>query len=371
MKKIILALIVTILALYSCEDINFLHEKYLKEGEIVYIGKADSIKVMPGKERVLFKWLMNADPKIKTCKIYWSNRSDSSIVNINRTEAGPIKMEEHLSLPEGEYLFEFVTEDDKGNISLSSYKSGQVYGEMYISGLRSRPINNISATSEELIIEWGNIDNSLGSVLNYLDSSGKKSSIEIDPGENKTIIEDYMLGGEFDYQSMYIPDTAAIDVFYSNPAIGKFPEFIKIDKNDWEIIEVSSEESGGEGPVNGYATALIDGDTNTFWHSKWSGASLPLPHTIVIDMKSNVTASSLNIWRRSNNKDLKTVEFELSKDNSSWDKLGSVTYTTDPAQRERILELESLKVGRYLKLIVTESHSSPHASISEIFVYGR
>lgn len=369
MKKIIL-LLVTVFVFYSCEDINHMHEEYLKDGEIVYIGKVDSIDIFPGKERVLFKWMLNADPKIDICKIYWNNRRDSTVVNVNRTQTGPFYMEEYMNLPEGEYLFEFVTEDEKGNISLSSYKSGEVYGDFYISTLRARPINEIVAERDRLTIKWGSIENSVGLVLNYLDQSDKQNNISVSPEDHETVIENYKLGGAFNYQTMFLPDTAAIDTFYSEPAHGYFPQYVKLNDSEWEIIEVSSEEAGGEGPVNGYATALIDGNLNTFWHSKWSGSSLPLPHTIVIDMKEQFSVSSIDLWRRNNNKDTKTVKYELSEDNLNWMELGEIDFPNSPNPRNRILELEELKTGRYLKLIVTESNNAPHASIAQVNVFG-
>lgn len=368
MKKTLL-LLMTIFLLYSCENINHMHEEYL-DGEVIYLGKVDSVNVFPGKERVLIKWKLNADPKITECKIYWNNRRDSSVINIDRMTGDPFYMQEYINLPEGEYTFEFVTGDKEGNKSLTVYKAGRVYGEIYSSNLRGRPINKINAVSDSLEISWGYIENSVGVVLNYLDQSGKQSTLNISPDDDVTVIKDYMLGGAFNYQTLYMPDTTAIDVFHSKPIYDHFPKYIKMNTAEWEVIEVSSEEAGGEGPVNGYASALLDGNLNTFWHSKWAGAALPLPHTLVIDMKNQLGVASIDLWRRNNNKDTKAVKFELSEDNSSWTELGELDFPNSPNPGNKVLELSELKTGRYLKLIVTESNNAPHASIADVFVFG-
>lgn len=63
---------------------------------------------------------------------------------------------------------------------------------------------------------------------------------------------------------------------------------LKLDRAGWSI-QANTEERTGEGVGNGVATCLLDGQLSTFWHSQWSGGSLPLPHEIVVDMKKETT----------------------------------------------------------------------------------
>lgn len=223
MKKILFILIIVVCALKACEDVNSIHNIYLDK-EIVYIGKVDSVEIFPGRDRVLLKWRMNADPKINKCNIFWNNKRGHHVVDINRVVSGPFDVEEYINIPEGNYLFEFITEDKDGNLSLSVFKSGQIYGDIYMSNLRGRPISNISKSGSSLEIEWVNMENSIGVVFNYLDSSGDKATAKIEPDENITIISDFLPGGEFEYQTMFLPEPEAIDVFYSETIKGNFPE---------------------------------------------------------------------------------------------------------------------------------------------------
>ena len=55
-------------------------------------------------------------------------------------------------------------------------------------------------------------------------------------------------------------------------------------KTDWKIVSFTTEEASGEGSNNGHAKHLIDGNVETFWHSRWQGGSDPLPYEIIIDM---------------------------------------------------------------------------------------
>lgn len=54
-----------------------------------------------------------------------------------------------------------------------------------------------------------------------------------------------------------------------------------IDRKNWTIAYVSSEERVGE---DGTAENAIDGQTANHWHTKWQGASPKHPHRLVIDL---------------------------------------------------------------------------------------
>lgn len=56
--------------------------------------------------------------------------------------------------------------------------------------------------------------------------------------------------------------------------------FAGLSPRGWKVVEVDSEEvtQGSNG-----AALAIDGDSSTFWHSRW-GADLKLPHHITVDM---------------------------------------------------------------------------------------
>ena len=50
--KNIAGFICVIIGLNSCENINDVHEEYLKRGEEIYTGVVDSLEAYPGNERI-------------------------------------------------------------------------------------------------------------------------------------------------------------------------------------------------------------------------------------------------------------------------------------------------------------------------------
>ncbi|MFJ6755598.1 discoidin domain-containing protein [Streptomyces sp. NPDC091273] len=64
---------------------------------------------------------------------------------------------------------------------------------------------------------------------------------------------------------------------------------VDLSRTGWTAA-ASDEETTGE---NGRAANVLDGDTNTIWHSQWSGTATPLPHTLTIDMHRTSVVSAL------------------------------------------------------------------------------
>lgn len=77
----------------------------------------------------------------------------------------------------------------------------------------------------------------------------------------------------------------------------------------------------------GIATCILDGDLASFWHSQWKGegANPPLPHEIIIDMKSQQDILSIELARRQGNGDTKTVIFSIGESEEHWTELGQLT----------------------------------------------
>ncbi|MFV0506919.1 MAG: DUF4998 domain-containing protein [Bacteroidales bacterium] len=361
-----LTYLATILLLVACAEMNDLHQKYLDEGETIYTGRVDSIQVKHGKERLKLSWQINADPKIIGCKIFWNNRKDSVVTDVHPNRVGVTLMEQLINLSEGSYVFEFITFDDNNNSSLSVVKSSDVYGSKYEQALLSRPIVSLDASRDSAVIKWSKVDNSIGVLFKYTNRVGDEVERYVSKDDNQTVIYDYAVGSEYSYQTMYMPSETAIDTFYSAPYNKKFPSAVKLNNSDWEVVFASSEES-----TDGQALAILDGNKNTFWHSQWRGGAPDMPHTIIIDMKDKVEVMGVDIFRRLNNKDTKKVEYEISLDNKNWTSIGNVSFPNNKNPNNKELMLQELVKGRYLKIIVSESNSYPHASLSEIVVYGR
>jgi alpha-L-fucosidase len=85
----------------------------------------------------------------------------------------------------------------------------------------------------------------------------------------------------------------------------------------WKVVSVDSEETAG---ADNSAARAIDGDSSTFWHTRWN-ADRKLPHTITVDMaKTNRIAGFTYLPRQDGLLNGVTEKFrvETSEDGANW-----------------------------------------------------
>lgn len=142
---------------------------------------------------------------------------------------------------------------------------------------------------------------------------------------------------------------------------------IMIEKKDWQVIEVSDEETSAE---DGKATNVIDGDYNTWWHSKYSAPSAQLPHHITLYLAKEVTLTKIHLFKKKSayRSDTKGGEFYVSLDNETWTKLSDWKYA-DLMSYDEMFEVTPTPV-RYLKIVFTESNRASFSNLAEVDLYG-
>ena len=198
--------------LTSCSDMDD-YLKYLDDGIPTYTGIVDSVNFHSGDGRVVFKGLLTSDPKIKKVKIYWGNRKDSLILDINRT-SGVDTLFQPIPLPEGRYNFEVISFDDKDIPSIIVTKTGISYGAEYKAGLYNRPIKNLEKIGDNVVIDWYNGDETSPFVrLDYIDKDGKVNIVKVPTVEMQTTLENFKDLTKIGMQAYYLPDETAIDTF--------------------------------------------------------------------------------------------------------------------------------------------------------------
>ena len=85
----------------------------------------------------------------------------------------------------------------------------------------------------------------------------------------------------------------------------------------WKVVSVDSEETAG---ADNSAARAIDGDSATFWHTRWN-ADQKQPHTITVDMgKTNRIAGFTYLPRQDGllNGVVEKYRFETSADGETW-----------------------------------------------------
>ncbi len=127
-----------------------------------------------------------------------------------------------------------------------------------------------------------------------------------------------------------------------------------IPRGSWTIVSVSSEEANGEGPNNGKAIFMLDGNKSTFWHSKWQGGNDPLPYTIVIDMQQANVIKGFILNPRSGGHQGKPSNITISGSNNgtTWEEITKLTLANNDTEQKFTLG-SATKSFRYLQVVVT------------------
>lgn len=376
----------------ACGDMYEVHEKYLEMGEETYLGAVQDLSAYSGFNRVKLEWYLNADPRISSCVITWEGIEKPVEIPVTENRVAEDPMSTIIDLPEGKYIFNIITRSDTGKESLVRTIAGEVYGSNYQKGLSALSINSINITPKWVTINWTPQEGCIGSILSYTNTKGIEKSLDLADDVTTTIIEDFIPGSKFTVYSLFKPEEDAIDEIKSDGKDYNFPEtpaYFVISKSDWDktfhefyedvdrtgwTVEANTEELTGEGAVNGHKEALIDGDLSTFWHSQWDGEGKnpPLPHIITFDMQQTQNILSIELARRQNNLDLKTVMFSISDDKENWTELGKLDFPNDKVPNAQIILLPKTVSGRYFRTTVTDSNNSVNASIAEImFTMGK
>ena len=216
----LLLAIICIGILFSCSKMDETYADFLKEGEKVYTGKADSIKTYPGNNRLGLSMLLIADPKISKVKVFWNagSQPDSTEKNVQRTPGIDTVRFYFDKMPEGTFTFYIYTYDNLGHKSIKTDVIGDVYGEKYIAQLVNRAIKNAtySDADKALQIKWFGVGpDVIGEQIIYTDTMGAEINM-VAITDSVTILPAWKKGNAFQFRTLYKPTANAIDTFYSN-----------------------------------------------------------------------------------------------------------------------------------------------------------
>ena len=371
----------------SCTGMNDIIQDYLDRGEVNYIGKTDSIYAIGGKDRITFKWIANADPRIEKMFITWQNgdKKDTLSCDVDRStinSKGYISHTFEIPNMEGTFVFYTYHTGSKGYNSIASEVTGTIYSKKYASKLKVRRVDNIDAFVGKTQITWLTSEGSVREEVTYTGNDDKQHTVIVKPTDGTTNLIDHKLGTDIHIKSVYVPEKETIikgsekeqvwdpkNEFYAESNVTS-PQLLNLLESTWEIIDFSSQEPTGEG-TNGLASLIIDNDPSTFWHSEWNASTGQLPHHLTIDMKAVRMVKEVTLARRQSNTDLKTAHIEVSTDGTNWTSLpGNFKYPNTAEPNAQTVNYDQATKARYVKVVVTESHRIPFASISEVRIYG-
>lgn len=364
-----LSFIIVLLAgiiLKSCTGMDEVYKEFMVP-EIVYVGKADSLKALPGDKRLALSFELR-DPSITNISIYWNNNSDSTKVDVTMEEAIEYMNVEIKNLNEGTYSFDVITHNNLGHSSIKSQVVGQVYGEKYASSLLDTPVKGayINEDDHTLVdIDWGNPDEmALGMELYYTNASGEEVYIYSPATDNMpiTILENHKEGTNFRYRTLFKPDPLAIDTFHTEYKSVRVKGIaVEYDRSAWTS---SGAEDGNRPPQN-----MLDGNKNSVWHM--SKAPQKYPHSALMDMKQVNTISGFYLMQRDNlDGAVRVIELRISLDGQTWKTLGEFNLKSE--RGKQYMELVNDVECQFVELIAKSDYKGGHSTaIAEFGAYKR
>ena len=366
-NKLYYGLIFVFFVLLGCESMDDTYKEFIRDGEIVYVGTADSVKIFPGRNRLILNFLIS-DPTATKALVLWNNQTDSLGIPIQRVYQTDTISTELTGLKEGSYSFDIYTFDDEDNSSVVVNAVGNVYGDHYIESLLDTPVKGayVNETDNTRIdVAWGTADETaLGSEVIYTDSSKETHTLFVPSGEKSTALTDYLSGSSFRYRTFYLPEETAIDTFYTSykTAVVKGVA-TEYSKSGWVASGTDYDTGNSRPPKN-----TIDNNESTVWHMN---KTTSYPHSMSIDMGEVLTVSGFTFVQRSPlDGAAKVTEIRISTDGVEWSTVGE--FTLENVTGKQLVELSVNVSCRYFEVIVKSDYKNGQfTAIAEIGAYWR
>lgn len=401
-----LALFGLVAGLESCSKMDGTYRHFIKDGAIIYSGKADSIKAHAGYNRVMLEWLIS-DPAISKCVIYWLRDGviDSSVVSVGKVEGVDTVRTILNDLPENTYTFTVYTYDKLGNASVPNETIGVVYGNTYIGRLNNRQLKSLSLSDDGLkaILEWYNPGvGDVGTEINYLDKDGVEQTLMIQGTDKVVELDNFEYGSQLSYKSYYIPDSTAIDTFSRSYTSVMIPPYnLKLDRSQFVEYQLPGDVNGNI-YQNNKMSLLWDGNLKTQYITCLSNCAPLMPNvSFAFDLGVSAKLDRLNLVQRyadaiaNGFNTANPKKFEVWGTNNipdadgswtNWTKLGSYEIIKPsglPIKQQSEVDVAALKEGhefmipgtmpavRYLRFKILENWGGvAYVYFSELYFWG-
>ncbi|GHT54878.1 hypothetical protein AGMMS49982_20230 [Bacteroidia bacterium] len=280
---------------------NDKHESYFENGEIIYIGKVDSLKLFPGNERLLLQYRVS-DPRAKNLNISWLQGRESLEIPV-LVHPPDSTFERYIgkndkTIAEGSYTLKFVVWDDKNQKSVVVEGNVNVYGQTYQDRLTNRPlISAEEAVGNNVTLQWAGAtgNDEFGIILRYTNTAGEPDSVRYKSDEiiSPMTVPDVQLTSPMTYQTLYLPEPTAIDTFFTEPQkinIRSMPIIVSRGKTvTW------SDENNATQTGNYAVDGIVTGS------SRWVGDASNNEHWIEIDLGGTYAINAFQTWRGAGN----------------------------------------------------------------------
>ena len=397
MKKIyshtLIILSIISLIVFSCGDMDSIHEDYL-QGEQVYAGKLDTLKIRPGYYRAQLEgqtqFLGNST------KIIIEYDDELEIYDIINEDINDGIYSMILpNLDERSYEFSVTTQDDLGNLSVSQIVAGSAVGDIFVSDQDPREIIDFSFEDDGTYANFfGNAqsENVIFTLIDYENEFDEITSDTIFFEESRKKLFQYKSNGNLTTTSVIQSGLDGIDSIALSPLNYTLPElpYSLLNKDYFRIVNMPSDNPG---TFNNALPSQYLFDDITDWngddtYTYNSGPnSLPSHFTVDLGVKTDLRRVDLitidpnidptynptliQIWGRDN---LDFAETNSSSEvdfiNAGWVLLKEEEVSGDETNISSIIIPNSSSPKRFIRLRTVSTVGNQGVKYTELKFYG-
>lgn len=389
--KFSMLLLVCSLIYFSCTDMDSIHEDYLN-GEIIYAGKLDTLKIRPGYYRAQLEGYTQFLGTSNQITIEYDEQMISYPIDEDLSDIFSVVIE---NLDEGSYEFNVYTQDPNGNLSVSQTVAGNVIGDEFISDQNPREVLDYSFEPEGNYVNfYGNAESEyvIYTLVDYENDENEVIRDTLFFEDNRLRLIDLKPLGFMQTTSVIQSGLDGIDSIALSPLDYTLPDLPYSTLNK-DFIRLVNMPSDNPGDYNGASPDqyLFDGESvwsgdNEFTYDSGPG-SIPFHFTVDLGVKTDLRKVKLNmidplissannttqiqIWGRDNLNFAETASSSESDFiNASWQLLYEGNVDGQNSNSSSFIIPPASSLMRYIRVRVTESVGNDSAKFTELTFYG-
>lgn len=245
MKAKILLAILPLAAIFSCQKMNDLHDKYLVNGEDIYICKPTECVAQAGYEKIKITYKYS---DVRTGKISVTWRGGSILEDVPENSLGEECVLMLEDLPEDTYTLSVkMWSADETFYSVPIELQVTTFGEYYVSGLQNAKVLAAYYLEEDqaLFLNWRPSFGSTSCEIYYTDCDGKDQVVPLPSDATFTNIPNIDINKSVSYCSYFHPASS-------------FEEF-STTKNEIKVESLRASSVGGYADKSRFAR----------WNPEW------------------------------------------------------------------------------------------------------
>ena len=377
----------------SCGDMDSIHDDYL-QGEQVYAGKLDTLKIRPGYYRAQLEGQTQFLGNSNQILVEFDEQMDIYDIDTDNINNGIYTMI-LPNLEEKSYEFTVTTQDELGNLSVSQVVAGSAVGDIFVSDQDSREIIDFSFEDDGTYANFfGNAqsENVIFTIIDYENESDEISRDTLFYDDSRIRIEQFKPQGNLQTTSVIQSGLNGIDSISLSPLNYNMPDlpYTILDKNYIRLVNMPSDNPGTYNNANP-EEFLFDNniewngdDTNTYFTEPGS-----IPHHFTIDLGVNTVLrrvdiamidpeidpsfnpTGVQVWGRENLDFAQTAssEEDLLID-AGWVLLHEQQIDGENLNRASFIIDPNISSKRYIRLRTTSSVANESVKLTELTFYG-